>query len=949
MRRLGLYSSCMALGIAALVGTHGLRATVRDAVDAQAQRLLGADLRLASREPLTPELEGLVTELELRADTTDSAAARVTRFGSMALVPRSGRTRLVDVHAMEGGFPFYGAILTEPSGLWERLQADDHAALVDPSLLIQLDACVGDALTLGRARFQIAGTIARAPGTLGVGTQIAPRVFIARRYVEETRLVRTGSMVDHMVYLPVSEPVLRVWLDAHRTRLESARVRVQTVESYQRELGETFSTLSRYLGLVGLAALLLGAVGIAAGVRVFVREKLDAVAVLRALGARSRDVLACYGLLAIALGFVAGLAGAALGVGFQWLLPAIIGGLLPVEIVPRIEFAAIATGIGVGLWVTALFAIGPLLDLSRVPPLRALRRDFDRAPHLGRGRALLVGALGVSLFAAALWQAPEPALGASFAAGVAGALSLLALAAAGTMAALRRLRLRRSPYWLRQGIANLFRPRNHTMATTIAIGFGLFVVSTLHAVQHNVRRQIEIDARPDRANLVLFDVQSDQVAGVEALLAERGTPILDRAALISARIARLADREAKSWLGDEGITRGLRWALRREYRLTYAAELRATESLVAGRWWDGESFAGEEPVPISLEADIAETLGVEVGDPIDWEIQGVRVETTVQSLRHVDWRRLAVNFFAVFPPGVLEGAPQSTVLLARQPDADARAELQRDLVAQYPNVSALDATIILIALDAMHREMGLAVRVLAMFTLVTGLVILAASAAAARDERTREALLLRTLGASSRTVRRILATEGAALGAVAAGVGTCLAFAAAWAVVRFVFALPFDPPVRNLLAFAVATAVASALLGSLGGRRARRCSPLAALREAEWMGASLTNATRGVVAIPPAGSCSARAPARRRAPIHGRSQPDAPRAAFSRPVAPSPPITMRPSSFAPSSITMPGVARSPVTRAVPSSVILRLAAMSPLTSPAMTTASAWIDASMSAA
>jgi putative ABC transport system permease protein len=196
-----------------------------------------------------------------------------------------------------------------------------------------------------------------------------------------------------------------------------------------------------------------------------------------------------------------------------------------------------------------------------------------------------------------------------------------------------------------------------------------------------------------------------------------------------------------------------------------------------------------------------------------------------------------VNFFAVFPPGVLEGAPQSTVLLARQPDANARAELQRDLVAQYPNVSALDATIILIALDAMHREMGLAVRVLAMFTLVTGLAILAASAAAARDERMREALLLRTLGASSRTVRRILVTEAAALGAVAAGVGTCLAFAAAWAVVRFVFALPFDPPVRNLLAFAAATVVASALLGSLGGRRARRRSPLAALREAEWTGA----------------------------------------------------------------------------------------------------------------
>jgi putative ABC transport system permease protein len=215
----------------------------------------------------------------------------------------------------------------------------------------------------------------------------------------------------------------------------------------------------------------------------------------------------------------------------------------------------------------------------------------------------------------------------------------------------------------------------------------------------------------------------------------------------------------------------------------------------------------------------------------------VRVETFVQNLRHVDWRRLAANFFAVFPPGVLEQAPQSTVLLVRQPDVAARAELQRDLVAQFPNISAIDATVILIALDAMHREMGFAVRVLALFTLVTGLSILVAAAAAARDERTREALLLRTLGASSRTVRRILATEAAALGALASGVGTCLAFAAAWAVVRFVFALPFDPPIGNLLAFGFATVVICAVLGSLGGRRARWRSPLAALREAEWTGA----------------------------------------------------------------------------------------------------------------
>jgi hypothetical protein len=306
-RRFALYGSCMALGIAALVGLHGLRATVRDAVDAQSRQLLGADLRLASRAPLDASLEARVSRL---TDLEGSAAARITRFGSMALATRSGRTRLVDVQAVADGYPFYGAVRTEPPGLWAQLQGADHAALVDRSLLVQLDARVGDALTLGEARFRVAGTITRAPGSFGVRTQVAPRVFIARRYVAETRLVRPGSLVDHLVYLRAAEEPLRRWLGAHGTTLAGARVRVQTVASYQKELTRSFGVLTRYLGLVGLAALALGGVGVAAGVRVFVREKLDTVAVLRALGAGSGDVLAAYGLLAVALGASAGVAGA---------------------------------------------------------------------------------------------------------------------------------------------------------------------------------------------------------------------------------------------------------------------------------------------------------------------------------------------------------------------------------------------------------------------------------------------------------------------------------------------------------------------------------------------------------------------------------------------------------------------------------------------------------------
>ena len=832
-RRLALYGSCMALGIAALVGLHGVRATVVRAVETQAQQLLGADLHLASRAAFGGAAERSLDALETEVG---AEAARVTQFGSMALAPRSGLTRMVDVRGVDGDFPFYGRIETRPPGLWETFRDAPNAALVDASLLLQLDAVVGDRFQLGESEFEILGTIGKAPGTVGLRTQIAPRVFIARDAVAATGLVQAGSLVDHHAYLRAPAAALEPWLAAQREGLEAERVRIRTVTSYQDELGRSFATLTRYLGLVGLVALALGGVGVAAGVRVFVREKLDSVALLRSLGASAPDVLAAYGSLALMLGACAGIAGSALGVGVQALLPRLIGELLPVHVETRIEPAAILTGILLGLFVTALFAIGPIVELGRVPPLRALRRDFNPEAAPSRVRAVSAGVLGVSLLGVSLWQAPQPLVGLGFAAGLGAALALLALAARVAAAGLRTLRLGGLPYWLRQGIANLFRPRNHTLATTVAIGFGLFLVATLQAVHTNVREQMAIDADPERPNLVVFDVQRDQVAPLMALLEDRGAEVRDRAPIVSARLASLQGRETSDWLRSDALDRERRWALRREYRLTYHDVPRDTETIVAGAWWPESGPPPGEPIPVSLDDELATELGARVGDTVVWDVQGVRIPTVVGSLRHIDWGRVAANFFVVLPSAALAEAPQSAFLLARHPDAEARAALQRDIVEQFPNVSILDATIMLAAVDAMHREMGTAVQVLSLFTLVTGLVILVAAAAAARSERRREALLLRTLGAPSRTVRRIVATEAIALGALAAGVGTTLALLAAWAVVRLVFEMPFAPPLGDLAALALATLVLCALLGAGGGRASGGRSPFAALREAEAAG-----------------------------------------------------------------------------------------------------------------
>lgn len=835
-RRFGLYGSCMAIGIAVVVGLHTLREAVDEAVSLRSRELLGADLRLDSRDPFEVGVAGAAGAVEALHAIEAVALGpptRITRLGSMALAERSGRSRLVDLLAIEGDYPIHGEVRTQPPGRWAELGERPGQLFVDSTLLLQLDVEVGDRLRIGDVSFEIAAAVVKAPGGFGLRAEIAPRVFLSRRDLERTGLLQRGSLVSYLRYFALPPGVAEPWRETHREALEQARIGVQTVKGYQQDLSETFETLTRYLGLVGLAALVLGSIGVAAGVRVFLRERLEAVALLRSIGASPRDVIAIYALLALCLGLAAGILGVLVALPSLGLLPALLGALLPVEVDVAIGPAAVATGLGLSVWATLLCAVGPVLDLARIPPLRALRRDFGGASEAGQTGARVALALALpSLLLASVWQAGNARVGLGFAGGLLATAVGLALAASLLIRLLRRHPPRGLAYWVRQGVANLFRPRNHTLPTVVAIGFALFVVATVHVVQRNVSTQLAVDSRPDRPNFILFDIQRDQLAGVRGLLAEHAAVVVDEAPLVSARLSGVGDRSRAEWLGDEALAREKRWALQREYRLTHTNRLRDTEQIVAGRWWQpGEADSGSPPHPVSVEQDLARSLGVGVGDPMTWQIQGVEIETRVASLRRVDWGRLATNFFVIFPPEALEAAPQSTVLLVHLAEESARAALQRDLVGRFPNVAALDATLILRSLDAMFEQIGTAVQVLSLFTLATGIAILVAAAVAARAERAREAVLLRILGASRSMLRGIVATEAVVLAAVAALVGGGFALLAAWALVVGLFELPFAPPVVDLLLLMLGTFLVTATFGGAGAALRPGRSPQVVLRE----------------------------------------------------------------------------------------------------------------------
>ncbi len=497
-RRLALYIVAITLGVAALVAINSFKANVVSAVSGQARNLMGADLQLGSRWGFTSDIDAFIDSL-----VTDSAdISRVLSFSSMALATRSGLTRLVEVQAPSGGYPFYGELITEPPGIWQEFRSS-RQALVDPALLVQLDAVVGDTLAIGQARFVIAGTVTKIPGDISLRSLFGPRVYIPAPYVDETGLLRFGSISFHQAYLRLDETEsLDEMLEARDSLFEANRVWYSTVDEYEEDLTSGLDDMSSFLALVGLVALLLGGVGVASGVHVFVNEKLDTAAVLRCLGARQKQTFAIYLLQACAMGLTGAAFGVALGLIVQGVMPSVLQDFLPLDVPFRVEWPAVAAGLGVGIGVALLFALLPLLRVKDVAPLRALRRDYEKAGrHRDPWRWGTYLALVGSLVALTVWQAPRPILGIAFAGAAlitAGALGLTAFV---LMRLTRRFFPKRARFAVRQGMANLFRPQNQTVAVTLAIGSGVFLIALLYVVQRNLLDQFTRETRPDRPNV----------------------------------------------------------------------------------------------------------------------------------------------------------------------------------------------------------------------------------------------------------------------------------------------------------------------------------------------------------------------------------------------------------------------------------------------------------------
>lgn len=806
--QLALALAGVVVGVACIVAALSFRDNLTASTREQSKSLLGADLALASREPFSPDAEALIRSI-------GGDQSREVAFSSMAFFPEAGAARLVQVRAIDGNFPYYGKLETEPAQARDRFRTGPNA-LVDETLMLQFNVRPGQTIKIGDQEFHIAGKLRKIPGESIAFSLIAPRVYVGLNSLDQTPLQQRGSLVRYRVLFKL-DPRLDVdqLVQTIAPQLEQLHLQFDTVQRRTTAVYRAMENFARYLGLAVFVAVLLAGVGIGSGVHVYAKEKTSSVALLRCVGATAAETVWVYVLQILAVALLGSCMGAVLGITLQGLLPLALKDFLPITPSAYPTAKAVLSGIAAGLGTGLVFALLPLLSLRKISPLLALRFPFEqthprRDPWAWAIAIFLVTAvLGIAAGLTDRWVHA-----AWFTAAVMIAFAGLALTARAASAFVKYLVAESLPFGWRQGLANIHRPNNQTTAVMLAIGLGTFLLVTLFNVQKTLLDEVARKGGRNEPNLVFFDVQASQRSGVRDLIKSFRVAVREEVPVITLRLTAVKDRPVEELRNDPQQTIS-RWALRREYRVTYRSGLGPSERVIAGTWRP-RVHPGAAVIPVSLEKGIAETLRVGIGDRLQFDLQGVSLLTEVSSIRAVDWQRLEPNFFVIFPEGVLEDAPQFYAFVTRTGSSEDSALLQRAVVERFPNISMIDLTLVLSTLDAILGRISAAVRFIALFILLAGLFVLGSAILSRRSQRLKESVVLKALGAPRRQIVTIVVAEYLFLSGIACLTGVILAGLASWALSFYFLGVTFSLSVWPAAAITVVTMGVTAALGILG-------------------------------------------------------------------------------------------------------------------------------------
>jgi putative ABC transport system permease protein len=825
--RLVFFFICIAIGVGSIVALRSVIQSVRNTFAGEARTLIAADAIITSNRPITPELAETITNRLV------AAGAESIRSVEMATMTRpadraDGRARMVELRAVEEGFPYYGVMRLADGVAYRHDLLRGFGVIVRPELLAQLGVQVGDALSIGSRRFTIRGVVESEPGRRLGAFSIGPRVFVDLADLEQASLMGFGSRATHQRLVRVSDPQLDPLIRHLRADFANQFARVRSYQATEDDIGEDFARAENYLSLVGLVIVILGGIGVSSVTRVFVQQKMKSIAVLKCVGGRSSQLLAVY----VAQVAMLGLAGSLLGVGLAALamrgIPGLLAAATPgVEIVYALTFPAIAQGVGIGLLVSLLFSLVPLLAVRHVKPSLLLRDEARR--HRPDPVQMVVTLLVMTaLVALTVWQAGNWRVGLVVAGGFIATALVLHLAGILVIKIIAPLARSRS-FALRHAVLQLSRPGSQMRIVLLAVGLGSFFIIGVRSLQQNLVEQFAVNVSADSPDMFLLDIQNDQVERVRAAIAanqDAGAPPPRLLPVLRARVVGVAGQELN--LENYEDVRG-RGSLAREYTITYRQGLEPNEKVVAGQLWDSTpSEAGE----VSVEQSVAEQFKINLGDTIRFDVLGRVIEARVSSIRLVEWAdSRAGGFMFVFRPGVLEKAPHSFVGFLRGPqELAARGRLQSALVDTAPNVSVIDGREILATIKSVVDNVTLAVTVVGSLVVFSGLLILIGAVSMTKFRRVYEAAIFKTLGATRQLIAAVLVIEYGLLGLLAGGIGAGGAIGLSWAISRYALDIPFRP-LLGMSAMGVAvTAILVAAIGVISSWEVLQRKPLATLR-----------------------------------------------------------------------------------------------------------------------
>ena len=818
--QLRLLIIAVTLAVAALTAVGFFADRLKGGMQRDARQLLGGDAVVVSDQATPVALQALAQSSGLQASASLS-------FPTMARAgdAQGGATRLVSLKAVEGGYPLRGR-LTVSLRAGEAAQATRDIPArgevwVDPALLDALGLQLGDALLLGESSFRITRLIGIEPDRGAGFINFAPRALIHQADVAATQLVQPASRLTYRYAVAGEDRAVNAFVKAADTLIEREHlrgVRVEALQGGRPEMSQTLDRAEKFLNLVALLAALLSAVAVGLAARAFANQHLDDCAMLRVLGLSQATIARSHALEFLLVGLAGGLLGVALGWAVHHVFVLLLAGLVDAAL-PAPGLWPVFFGLGVGLTLMLAFGLPPVLQLAQVPALRVIRRDVGSLRPMSLG-VLSLGVLGFCVLLLA--ASSDLKLGLITVGGFAGAVAVFALASWGAVAVLRKVvRENTAPRWLVLATRQLSARPIYAVLQVSSLAVGLLALLLLVLLRTDLISSWRQATPADAPNRFVINIQPDQAEAFQRKLHDSGVRAgYDWYPMIRGRLVAINDKPVQAQdYTDERAQR----LVEREFNLSHSALPPAHNPIVSGRW------TAEDRNSISMEDGIAKTLNLKLGDTLRFDIAGLQHETTVTSLRKVDWGSMRANFFALYPVSQMPELPVTYLAALRAPE---QPGFDSALVRQFPNVTVVDLSATLAQVQRVLTQVSRAVEFLFGFTLAAGLVVLFAAVTATREERAREYAVMRAVGAGSGLLRQMQRAELAGVGLLAGGLSAVVSGVVGWALARHAFNFEWTVSWWLLPAGALSGALLAWLAGWWGLQSVLRRPVMQTLRQA---------------------------------------------------------------------------------------------------------------------